>query len=1700
MAGGKIDILVEPDVKGFGPKLESGLSGAIGIAGKIGAGLGVAMGGAEIFKGITAAGMDFQTQMNTLSGVTQATGAQLDQVSAKARELGNDNNLTATSASDAAAAMTELAKGGFTVEQSMDAAKGTLQLAAAAQIDAASAATIQSQALQAYNLGAGEAARVSDLLAGGANASSAEINGVAQALQQSGAVANQFGVSIDDTVTSVAMLANAGIQGSDAGTLLKSSMLALTDTSKPAQGAIKDLGLTVYDAQGKFVGMRSLMEQLQTASESMTEEQYQAATATLFGSDAMRLAGVAAVQGGEGFDKLKEAVTRQGQAAKLSEENNKGLPGALGRLENAAEAAALGVYRAIDDSLIKGADLGAKSLEKLGSSAAKGAEVAVREIGEIGKALQPAASATLDFAKGHEELAQAAGMAAAGLALSAWIDFPGRASKGTSAVRNFGEAMQVQQSLAKANGAEIGRMGSALAVLESRSPAFQTIATAARQSSSGLMAASAAHKEAATAWKIHALTATTSSQAIGFATKSATNSVVAGSARMAGALKGGVAGGFAGLKLGASGLMSALGGPWALALTGATMAVGSAVAGMQAMNAVLAESKNLSHASTDAYRNMFDVLASGGAAIDSAEKSVESLRQSISSITSQDLGWFQRGKLAAGDFFESLGGTSTDERKGELQIRQLADDAKAADGVLRDLGLTNRDLASTAIGAEEAYGALREQLMAQGRGGEFLVSKLDGMRESMLAAQESFERIGPSGAKAAHAIEEVGEQAGDAASRTDKLRTAFMELAGINITAEQAAAELTKTLANVSENLDEVAGASLTAEGGIDVTAKSGVALHEALNEIGSAMQRSVASGENANAVFARSSDELEAMRQAAGIGTEEWQKLLEQMQMTPEKMSIIADVETDAAQAELAQVGAWAETFEGTPITKNLIVKSEEAQEQLRSFGFDVETINRETGEVKLTMKDEEARDKLDWWMHTGMPETDGSVAEMEILMDTTQLDGSAEHAKGIIDALDIEKPSPQAKLIIDEVLKGKDIAVGELAALTAESAIPKADLDKALFDAGINLSEDQLNLLSSMLAKPTADVNNEPLKAGVRDSQSHLDSLKDKTVTIRIQEWKEYYSSGRATDSGGTAVGQQYASGGKSKPHNGYRLPGTGPGTGQTDGFLGVDASGMPLARLDANEWVINGRSSQKYDRELAAINAGVFPKLQGYKDGGRVASPDELLRFFRGEDVNGQRAARSLEMAEYVFSGSNWGDCSSTQGQGALFAAGLPATNGRYMATMDEDQKLAGIGFLPGLGSGPRLAIGWFNGGEWGGHTSGTIHFEDGSRVNVEMGGGRGNGQIGGGAAGADHSQYTNQRHLPLAAGAGSGISDADYYDADSASAYTPSARSSPGTTSKSNAPTSWSQVAGIAASEFASGQVKDILGVFGIPDTPPALAAYAQYQDAQGGDAAGVGGQVNKVDDAKIMELETKLANAESELEIKQMKVNELTEKSSPSSRASAELAVTKQQQEIDKLKRQIEAERGGQTYKVNKDGTLGSKVKEQIVDPQTGQGKREASPADMAAVYGEMTRAVVGDRPGVQPPAVVGDIFEQIKKRLGINVMAMASGGMLSASQATAVPPGAFRLIGDRLDKDEFFLPDDDSSLGVGAEWARRRGYQLTRIGQASQQSSTAGTTAQQTQIAGSRTTTYNLHGPDSRDLLRQLEARELAATMKHLGG
>lgn len=318
--------------------------------------------GKEIFD----VGVAYEKAMNVFKATTGASAEVMARAGQIAKELGADLKLPATSAGDAALAMTELAKGGLSAQQAMDAARGTLQLAAAAQIDEARAAEIAANALNAFKLEASEAGRVADLLASAANASSAEINDIALSMQQSAASASALKIPIDDLITAIGLMANAGIKGSDAGTSLKTMMNALTPSTDKAVAAMNQLGINAFDAQGKFIGLEAVIAQAQPALQRMTDQERAFAIETAFGSDAMRAANILLGSGTEAFIKMDEAMNRAGASMELASAKTQGLGGALDGIRSQLETIALSIFQAVAPGIEKVARFFGELFTKIG--------------------------------------------------------------------------------------------------------------------------------------------------------------------------------------------------------------------------------------------------------------------------------------------------------------------------------------------------------------------------------------------------------------------------------------------------------------------------------------------------------------------------------------------------------------------------------------------------------------------------------------------------------------------------------------------------------------------------------------------------------------------------------------------------------------------------------------------------------------------------------------------------------------------------------------------------------------------------------------------------------------------------------------------------------------------------------------------------------------------------------------------------------------------------------------------------------------------------------------------------------------------------------------------------------------------------------------------------------------------------------------
>lgn len=294
----------------------------------------VAAGGAA-----TSVAASFDDAMSQVQGALGGASDDMDGLRDLALQLGAD---TVFSATESAQAMVELAKGGLTEAQIKGGAlAASMDLAAAGQLNLADAAATTVQMMGSFGLGAGDATRIANALAGAANASSADVSDLTQAMSQCSAQASLAGWSLEDTAAALALFADHGVKGSDAGTSLKTMLQRLAAPTDQAAEAIAAYGLNIRDSNGKMKDISGIADELTGKLGGLSDAERDAALQTIFGSDASRAAAILMQSGSEGLAKYI-AATNDATAAETMANAQKGeLSWALENMGGAVESASI---------------------------------------------------------------------------------------------------------------------------------------------------------------------------------------------------------------------------------------------------------------------------------------------------------------------------------------------------------------------------------------------------------------------------------------------------------------------------------------------------------------------------------------------------------------------------------------------------------------------------------------------------------------------------------------------------------------------------------------------------------------------------------------------------------------------------------------------------------------------------------------------------------------------------------------------------------------------------------------------------------------------------------------------------------------------------------------------------------------------------------------------------------------------------------------------------------------------------------------------------------------------------------------------------------------------------------------------------------------------------------------------------------------
>lgn len=309
---------------------------------------GIGLGASSFYQTFT----DFTTGMSNVKALSGATEEEFVQLTETAQELGATTKFTAAQASEG---MQYLAMAGWETSEIIEAMPGLLQLAAAGATDLGTASDIVSDVMTAMGMSASEATRAADVFARTATSTNTTIANMGETLKYAAPIAHSFGLSLEEVSTITGMMANAGIKGSQAGTAIRSSLLAMASPSTEAAKAMAKLGLTFADSQGKMKDMKTIVRDLQTAFSGLSEQEKLAYADDIFGKYAS--SGWLGVinQGADAYDDLYDSILNsKGAAQEMADIQLDNLQGDVTLLQSAVDGMKITLMDKLDPFLRQG--------------------------------------------------------------------------------------------------------------------------------------------------------------------------------------------------------------------------------------------------------------------------------------------------------------------------------------------------------------------------------------------------------------------------------------------------------------------------------------------------------------------------------------------------------------------------------------------------------------------------------------------------------------------------------------------------------------------------------------------------------------------------------------------------------------------------------------------------------------------------------------------------------------------------------------------------------------------------------------------------------------------------------------------------------------------------------------------------------------------------------------------------------------------------------------------------------------------------------------------------------------------------------------------------------------------------------------------------------------------------------------------------
>ena len=276
---------------------------------------------------------------DSMSDLNGASVNTMDALRDLAKQMGAE---TAFSASECADAMNYLALAGYDTQEIYDTLPTVLNLAAAGDIDLASASDMVTDAMSALGMETSEADTMVDQMAKTASLTNTSVAQLGEGILTIGATARTVKGGTAELNAALGILANNGIKSAEGGTHLRNVILSLQNPTDKAAAQMEALGISVYDSEGNMRSLNDILGDLNTSMEGMTAQEKSNIIGQIFNKTDLSAVNALLANTGDTWDSLQQSIADSGGAAQqMADTQLDNLSGQLTLLKSALEGLAI---------------------------------------------------------------------------------------------------------------------------------------------------------------------------------------------------------------------------------------------------------------------------------------------------------------------------------------------------------------------------------------------------------------------------------------------------------------------------------------------------------------------------------------------------------------------------------------------------------------------------------------------------------------------------------------------------------------------------------------------------------------------------------------------------------------------------------------------------------------------------------------------------------------------------------------------------------------------------------------------------------------------------------------------------------------------------------------------------------------------------------------------------------------------------------------------------------------------------------------------------------------------------------------------------------------------------------------------------------------------------------------------------------------